>query len=67
MKADFFYEKRLGETASVVENKARNRDEAINSYKFDSYEKLLISWLNPKPWALKLRILHPFSFVKRMQ
>lgn len=46
----------------VIKNKDKNREGAINSYRYDAYEKLSISLLNPAQKLLNMKILRPFSF-----
>ncbi len=47
----------------VVKNKGLNRNESINSYKFDSYEKFQIALLNPKEKLINFFLFKPFKFV----
>jgi hypothetical protein len=49
----------------VLKNKESNRSEHINTYQYDSYEKLELSLLNPAKWLVNMRLLKPFSFVFR--
>lgn len=46
----------------VVKNKAHNKDEYLQNYKLEEYQKILIGIVNPKMWFLKLKILKPFTF-----
>jgi hypothetical protein len=46
----------------VVDNKPKNKEDHIESYKLQEYNKLLIGVINPRAWFLKLRILRPFLF-----
>jgi len=46
----------------VVKNKGHNKDEYLNNYELEEYQKILIGIVNPKMWFLKLRILRPFMF-----
>lgn len=46
----------------VVAHKKQNREENLDNYKAQEYQKILIGVVNPKIWFLKLRILRPFRF-----
>jgi hypothetical protein len=47
---------------NVVKYRNENRETAINSYKYDSYDKVVISLLNPGPKFLNFSLFRPFSF-----
>jgi hypothetical protein len=47
----------------VVKNKSLNRDDNVNTYKYDSYEKFQISLLNPKEKLINFFLFKPFRFV----
>lgn len=49
----------------VVKNKKYNREEAIESYRYDGYEKMLISLLNPPERFLNYWLFKPFRFAFR--
>jgi hypothetical protein len=46
----------------VVAHKKDNREESLNDYKAEEYQKMIIGVVNPKMWFLKLKILKPFAF-----
>jgi len=48
---------------NIVQNRDRNRENNINTYRYDSYDKVLISLLNPGPKFLNFSLFRPFSFV----
>ncbi|MBL0309019.1 MAG: carboxypeptidase-like regulatory domain-containing protein [Bacteroidetes bacterium] len=47
----------------VLENKELNNSKNVSSYSYDSYDKLQLSLLNPKPGLINFSILKPFRFV----
>ena len=47
----------------VVKNKSINRNENINTYSYDSYDKFQISLLNPKEKLINFFLFKPFKFV----
>jgi len=47
----------------VVKNKSINRNENVNTYRYDSYEKFQISLLNPKEKLINFFLFKPFKFV----
>lgn len=47
----------------VVKNKSRNREENLESYQLEEYEKLEVGLLNPRQKFLNMKLLKPFKFL----
>lgn len=47
----------------VVEHKPINNSDNIRNYSYDSYDKLQLALLNPKPSLMNLSLLKPFRFI----
>ena len=47
----------------VLKYKAQNRSDGVTSYRYDSYDKLQISLLNPSEKLINFFLFKPFKFV----